>query len=144
MNSQELLEELKKLDFTALVDMYFEAKTGVHHPLIECPLKIISKVKDIEDFLKRVMNVDVEDNVKSFEDMCQKVEDSIELYKKIDYKDYKVPIQQLEVVGNDHIRKLKDLMDTKYKDNEERKKQIMDYIKRVEMAMKKARTWERS
>ena len=33
MNSQEFLEELKKLDFMALVDMYLEAKTGLHHAL---------------------------------------------------------------------------------------------------------------
>jgi len=36
---------------------------------------------------------------------------------------------------------LKKMMDTTYKDNEERKKEIMDFIKRVEMAMKKAGTW---
>ena len=33
MNSQEFLEELKKLDFMELVDIYLEAKTGLHHAL---------------------------------------------------------------------------------------------------------------
>ena len=141
MNSQEFLEELKKLDFMELVDIYLEAKTGLHHALYECPLDIVSKVKELEDLFKTGINVPVEDSVKSLEDMCKTIEDKGELYKTVASEKYEELIRQIEDIGNDHIKKLKKMMDTTYKDNEERKKQIMDFIKRVEMAMKKARNW---
>ncbi len=141
MNSQEFLEELKKLDFMELVDIYLEAKTGLHHALYECPLDIVSKVKELEDLFKTGINVPVEDSVKSLEDMCKTIEDKGELYKTVASEKYEELIRQIEDMGNDHIKKLKKMMDTTYKDNEERKKEIMDFIKRVEMAMKKARAW---
>ncbi|MCK9435858.1 MAG: hypothetical protein M0Q12_01465 [Synergistaceae bacterium] len=141
MNSQEFLEELKKLDFMALVDMYLEAKTGLHHALYECPLDIVSKVKELDDLFLSGINVPVEDSVKNLEDMCKTVEDNGEVYKILDDEKYEKLIGQLEDIGNEQIRKLKKMMDTTYKDNEERKKEIMDYIVRVEMAMMKARTW---
>ena len=141
MNSQEFLEELKKLDFMELVDIYLEAKTGLHHALYECPLDIVSKVKELEDLFKTGINVPVEDSVKSLEDMCKTIEDKGELYKTVASEKYEELIRQIEDIGNDHIKKLKKMMDTTYKDNEERKKEIMDFIKRVEMAMKKAGTW---
>jgi len=141
MNSQEFLEELKKLDFMELVDIYLEAKTGLHHALYECPLDIVSKVKELEDLFKTGINVPVEDSVKSLEDMCKTIEDKGELYKTVASEKYEELIRQIEDIGNDHIKKLKKMMDTTYKDNEERKKEIMDFIKRVEMAMKKARAW---
>jgi gas vesicle protein len=141
MNSQEFLEELKKLDFMELVDIYLEAKTGLHHALYECPLDIVSKVKELEDLFKTGINVPVEDSVKSLEDMCKTIEDKGELYKTVASEKYEELIRQIEDNGNDHIKKLKKMMDTTYKDNEERKKEIMDFIKRVEMAMKKAGTW---
>jgi gas vesicle protein len=141
MNSQEFLEELKKLDFMELVDIYLEAKTGLHHALYECPLDIVSKVKELEDLFKTGINVPVEDSVKSLEDMCKTIEDKGELYKTVASEKYEELIRQIEDIGNDHIKKLKKMMDTTYKDNEERKKEIMDFIKRVEMAMKKARNW---
>jgi len=141
MNSQELLEELKKLDLMALVDMYLEAKTGLHHALYECPLDIVSKVKELEDLFESGINVPVEDSVKSFENMCKTIEDEGELYKTVASEKYEELIRKIEDSGNVHIKKLMKMRDTKYKDNEERTKQIMDYIKRVEMAMKKARTW---
>jgi len=73
--------------------------------------------------------------------MCKTVEDNGEVYKILDDEKYEKLIGQLEDIGNEQIRKLKKMMDTTYKDNEERKKEIMDYIVRVEMAMMKARTW---
>lgn len=73
--------------------------------------------------------------------MCKTIEDNGEVYKTVDDEKYEKLIGQLEDIGNEHIRKLKKMMDTTYKDNEERKKEIMDYIVRVEMAMMKARTW---
>ena len=73
--------------------------------------------------------------------MCKTVEDNGEVYKTVDDEKYEKLIGQLEDIGNEHIKKLKKMMDTTYKDNEERKKEIMDYIVRVEMAMMKARTW---
>jgi len=124
-----------------LVDIYLEAKTGLHHALYECPLDIVSKVKELEDLFKTGINVPVEDSVKSLEDMCKTIEDKGELYKTVASEKYEELIRQIEDIGNDHIKKLKKMMDTTYKDNEERKKEIMDFIKRVEMAMKKARNW---
>ena len=73
--------------------------------------------------------------------MCKTIEDKGELYKTVASEKYEELIRQIEDNGNDHIKKLKKMMDTTYKDNEERKKEIMDFIKRVEMAMKKARAW---
>ena len=88
MNSQEFLEELKKLDFMALVDMYLEAKTGLHHALYECPLDIVSKVKELDDLFLSGINVPVEDSVKNLEDMCKTVEDNGEVYKTVDDEKY--------------------------------------------------------
>ena len=110
MNSQEFLEELKKLDFMELVDIYLEAKTGLHHALYECPLDIVSKVKELEDLFKTGINVPVEDSVKSLEDMCKTIEDKGELYKTVASEKYEELIRQIEDIGNDHIKKLKKMM----------------------------------
>ena len=53
MNLQELLKELQGLEFTDLVNLYLEAKTGKHTPAEDLlPVETVELIYSLEEAIK--------------------------------------------------------------------------------------------
>ena len=58
MNLQELLKELKQIEFTDLVDLYLEAKTGKQTTAIDfLPMEVLEIIGDLNDAIKAATEI---------------------------------------------------------------------------------------
>ena len=56
MNLQELLNELKKVEFADLVDLYLEAKTGKHEGAMDIlPVDVVKLIFQLEDAINEAI-----------------------------------------------------------------------------------------